>query len=642
MTKFSLLLKNLQQEMKLFLFFTIFFTLSRIFFIIIYSYQLAEGNESEIILCLWYGLRLSLKTTGVIVLLTTVVATLPQLFFKKWPADLLRKAISSLVVLCFTILFFARIPYYKIFNSGFDIMLINGMYDDISAIFVTAVNEYQLLWRFPAAVICGVILAWMLCKLLDRKTYTVEVVNKKTRYCYSVMLIVALTVFGVFVRYGGAFSYAKSVNWENAERLKSNLLNEAILDDGQALYRVKSLAGRITKNNNVTIGSDVLRQKIDLLGGNPQAANVDEAFKKAVAVPKLAQQPQNVVMIIGESHALWPFLPEYAGLGLVEKELALIKSPNCFTTKVMLAQGTGTMPTVNGFLTGLPDAGLYPNSQPESYKKKYGTGIGSVMKALGYKTVFWYGGFEAWQNIKQFTLSQNFDEFHCAGDFNYEGGNSWGCPDEVLFQYVEKYMVEEKELPTFHVILTTTNHPPYTIDVVAKGFPEEVIKQNLPDSLDSDTETLKKMGHIWYADQSIGNFIEKVEADNPDTLFVITGDHAERFDFAKEVDLKTLSAVPCIFYGQNVRKDLLADNKVGCHLQIIPTLAAMVGTEGATYSSVYSDLFETSEPVYNHRLWADAENIYKINSETPKPLADKIQAARQVTAWRVLKGNDIH
>lgn len=27
----------------------------------------------------------------------------------------------------------------------------------------------------------------------------------------------------------GAFSYAGSVNWENAERLKSNLLNEAIL-----------------------------------------------------------------------------------------------------------------------------------------------------------------------------------------------------------------------------------------------------------------------------------------------------------------------------------------------------------------------------------------------------------------------------
>lgn len=72
----------------------------------------------------------------------------------------------------------------------------------------------------------------------------------------------------------------------------------------------------------------------------------------------------------------------------------------------------------------------------------------------------------------------------------------------------------------------------------------------MPDSLSSDEEILNEMGHIWYADQSIGNFIEKVEADKPDTLFVITGDHAERFDFAKEVDLKTLSAVPVSFMAR--------------------------------------------------------------------------------------------
>lgn len=347
------------------------------------------------------------------------------------------------------------------------------------------------------------------------------------------------------------------------------------------------------------------------------------------------------MLIIGESHALWPFLPEYKDLGLVTKEQNLINTPNCFKTNFMLAQGTGTMPTINGFVTGLADAGIYPNSQPESYKTKYGTGIGSVMKALGYRTVFWYGGFEAWQDIKQFTLSQNFDEFYCAGDFQYEGGNSWGCPDEILFKYVEKYIAEEKDERTFHIILTTSNHPPYNIDVVAKGFPKEEIKQKLPDSLSSDEEILNEMGHIWYADQSIGNFIEKVESDKPDTLFVITGDHAERFDFAKEVDLKTLSAVPCIFYGKNVDKDLLADNKVGCHLQIISTLAEMVGQKGDTYSSIWPSLFDYNGIVFNHRLWTDTEKIYKINSEIPNTLANKIKAARQLTAWRVLKGNDI-
>lgn len=633
--------KNLQQEMKLFLFFTVLFMLFRIAFIGIYSYQLGDGSYSEIVLCLWYGLRLSLKTTGMIVLISAVFATLPQLFFIKWPSDLLRKVISSSVVLLFTLLFFARIPYYKIFNSGFNIMLINGMYDDISAIVDTAVNEYQLLWRLPAAIICGIILAWILCKFLDTRTYVIKVASKTRRWLYSLGIIIFLTIFWIFVRFGGAFSYTKSVNCENAERLKSNLLNEAILDDGQALYRVKSITERIKKINNVNISANVLRQKIELLGGNPSADSIDDAFKKVVTIPKLQEQPDNVVFIVGESHALWPFLPEYENLELVPKELKFLNSPNCFKTDFMLAQGTGTMPTINGFVTGLADAGIYPNSQPESYKTKYGTGIGSVMKALGYRTVFWYGGFEAWQDIKRFTLSQNFDEFYCAGDFQYEGGNSWGCPDEVLFKYVEKYLNKEKQEKTFHIILTTSNHPPYNIDVVAKGFPKEEIKQKLPDTIGSDEETLNEIGHIWYADQSIGDFIENVEDDKPDTLFVITGDHAERFNFAKEVDLKTLSAVPCMFYGKNVSKDLLAENKVGCHLQIIPTLAEMVGKKGDTYSSIDSSLFDDNGTVFNHYLWTNDEQIYKINKKIPEALSNKIKAARQLTAWRVLKGDKI-
>lgn len=60
-------------------------------------------------------------------------------------------------------------------------MLINGMYDDISAIIDTAVNEYSLLWRLPAAIICGIILAWILCKFLDTRAYKIKFISKNKR-----------------------------------------------------------------------------------------------------------------------------------------------------------------------------------------------------------------------------------------------------------------------------------------------------------------------------------------------------------------------------------------------------------------------------------------------------------------------------
>ena len=67
----------------------------------------------------------------------------------------------------------------------------------------------------------------------------------------------------------------------------------------------------------------------------------------------------------------------------------------------------------------------------------------------------------------------------------------------------------------------------------------------------------------------------------------------------------------------------------------------MVGQKGYTYSSIWPSLFDYNGIVFNHRLWTDTEKIYKINSEIPNTLANKIKAARQLTARRVLKGNDI-
>ena len=134
---------------------------------------------------------------------------------------------------------------------------------------------------------------------------------------------------------------------------------------------------------------------IQSVGGNPQAATIDEAFTRTITEEKLPTQPHNVIFVLGESYGLWPFLPNYEELGtyIVQEGKAIQSSPKAIHTKYMLAHGTGTMPAVNGFVTGLADAGLYPNYEGQSYKSKYGTGIAQMMKHFGYKTVFWYGGF---------------------------------------------------------------------------------------------------------------------------------------------------------------------------------------------------------------------------------------------------------
>ena len=69
----------------------------------------------------------------------------------------------------------------------------------------------------------------------------------------------------VFFRFGGAFGYTNSINWESAARLNSNLLNETILDDAQALYRVKSIAKRTSELEDIHLTPAELHEKYNPL-----------------------------------------------------------------------------------------------------------------------------------------------------------------------------------------------------------------------------------------------------------------------------------------------------------------------------------------------------------------------------------------
>lgn len=617
---------ELRQDFKLFAFWCLVIMCFRVAFLAVYTEQsegLASAHLGE---ALWYGFRLSLKTSGCIVAAGAVLASVPAVFCENWPAARLRFYTHGFFAFLSSVLLFARIEYYEIFHSGFDLMLIHGLYDDKKAIFETAVKEYNFFGNLAAAFFVSAFLITILRYII----YKFPGRGEQGRIA-TMALILFLPVFCVFVRYGGALSYASSIDWQSAGRTPSHLLNEAILDDGQALYRTYSLKKKLDKSASVDFSEAKLKEYIISAGGDPSASDIENAFLRVVKRPKLTEQPEQIIVIVGESFGLWPMLPEFRELGLVEKTLNIASAADAASIDNMLAHGSGTANAVNGLATGLPEAGLHENYR---VGQVYRTGIGHIMKQLGYKTVFWYAGFPGWQNIEQFIRTQNFDEFYSADDFEYEGGNAWGCADQELFNQVDKY-IRGSSVKTFHIILTGSNHPPYTVNVDRLGFRREDVAGALPASISLSERNLTELGHMWYADRSMGAFIDRVRENKKDTLFVITGDHSERFTFATEQSVKTLSGIPCIFYGKGVDKGWFAGNP-GCHMQLAGTLAEMIAPAGFSYSAFLPSMFETKE-VFNHRLNADSEGMYAQYKN--KELEKKAESMRKIAAWRVIKGN---
>ena len=156
-----------------------------------------------------------------------------------------------------------------------------------------------------------------------------------------------------------------------------------------------------------------------------------------------------------------------------------------------------------------------------------------------------------------------------------------------------------------------------------------------PLDISKDQNTLTELGHIWYADKTMGEFVSFAQNLLPDSLFVITGDHMERFTFAVEQDERVMMSVPCIFYGQGVSKDWFNESSVGSHIQLAGTLVDIVGPAGTEYTSMMPNMF-ASEIAFNQRLFAEKGKLGGARNNDAR-----ISALRKVSAWRVLKGSKI-
>ena len=645
-TKLTNWLDGLQLDVKGLLWFSALFMVFRIAFIGLFQDQLGEVGAGDILEALWLGFRISLKTAGAIVLLTFVFSTLPGIWGSwKWYSPwTIRRWIYGISTALFTFLFCLRIPYFTIFHASFNAMIINGAHDDIGATLQTGISEYGLLWRLPLAIVFCALMVYVFMKVYTNRTWTIQIHGKGKQIAAVLGSILLVVAVGIGLRFGGAFTYNGSIHWENAARTKSNLLNEAILDDGQALKRVSTIYERSKQAKKITITGAELKDIIQSVGGNPTANTIDEAFTRTITEEKLPTQPNNVIFVLGESYGLWPFLPNYEELGtyIVQEGKAIQNSPKAMHTKYMLAHGTGTMPAINGFVTGLADAGLYPNYEGQSYKAKYGTGIAQMMKHFGYKTVFWYGGFGTWQDVERFALAQGFDEFHGATSFPYEGGNAWGAPDGDLFRAITNYVKDEQQgEKVFHFIMTSSNHPPYSVDLVKAGFDASKVIGKGDESIKKDDKTVNEIGHFWYADMTMGKMIRDVEKLDPTMLTLITGDHSERFSFATQVDIPTFSAIPFIVYGQGINPSWLSESSFGSALQINPTLAELVGRKGDTYMSLMPSLFTQPKMGFNHRLYVDASGIHEQGQTMPEEYAKYIKALRTISVWRIVRGNTV-
>lgn len=631
---------NILKIIKTFVFFWLLLCIYRIIFIGgMHEYIAVDSDFSLIFTAIYSGAKLSLQTAGILTL-CMLISLVAEGFSKRlrW----FRQVCSFCVLFITTLLFIARFPFYQQFHSGFNQMIFTAMHEDVYALFISLIEEFHLPLKLCIVVLLVCVLNYIFNKFIDKKWGFFKWSKLKSKY-RLIILLIGVYLLATLSLYGGGWSWKTGVNWENAGITNDTFLNEAILDDYQAIYRAYANQMRMEACNGLSFSADdvdVLAQRLTQKNGNYDLKNY---LKKEATGAKIIK-PQHIFVIVSESYANWPLLAKYNNLHIADNMQKVIAQDNTVYTSHMLPSGSSTIGALMTMVTGMANSNLYLTTMPEALKEPYLTASAPQMKNLGYETSFWYAGPATWENIQEFTLAQGFDKFYSRGNLDENAtGSVWGADDEYLYDAIFKQIDENKA--TFSVILNTSNHSPFNIDLQSKGFNEEVVRQALPESEKNNQELIKELGHFWYADKMAGEFIEKVQKKYPDSLIIFVGDHADRYNIDKTPSMYERYTVPLIITGKGITKDLLPKDNAGSQIDIMPTVIDLIAPEKFEYYSVGTPLMN-NKLGQSYAFWITANAIGNTDDLTDKAqffgeqilppkaqLEDYVNAVRAISWW---------
>ena len=589
-----------QRDIKLFAFILLTLCVYRAYFMFYMAgYLSPSAGADDVLLALLTGLRLSLKTAGAVTLPAFVLCSLPLLALPRLAPVLrrLRFCWGGLAAFAFAVLFQARFPFYRQFQTSFNMQVAAGLNDDAAVLAEMMLREYGLLWRLCIALLLTAVSLYVLRSLLlVRRTYALPALRSGVqRAVFSLGLLFLFAAAFVFVRFGGSFTYAGGVNWENAGVTSDAFLNECILDDGQALYRVRSMHKRLKSGDIVGVDKEHVRAlAVEAAGHAELSADTLTPYLTRTAQGARIPKPRHIFIVLGETYAQWPMLENYAALHAADGIKGLIREPNAYYSRRFMPNGDFTSIAITGLVTGLSEVNQHVNYVARSLREAYPTAMAPQFKRLGYAVDFWYGGVPSWEGMDRFSIAQGFDHFYGYPDFHAEKVNAWGTSDEQLFSALFQHLADEP--PTVHLIMTVSNHPPYNIDVAAEGFDlarARAETAQLPNVDDPDQLALE-LGHYWYMDKIVTQFVHETMKKYPDSLFVITGDHAVRMNPSRTPTMYEYQSVPFVLYGQGVTPAVLAPDVVGGHTNIVPTLIELIAPAGFSYVSIAPSLTENN------------------------------------------------
>lgn len=487
--------------------------------------------------------------------------------------------IVSLLILILLFTSFAEIAFWDEFKSRFNFIAVDYLIYTYEV--VQNINQsYPLYILVPAMFLGSVLVIYVLRKKAFPITFAAKSTIKERVLPYVISVLITF-IFVAFIKNADA---EWSKNRYNSEISKSGIYSFfAAMRNNQMEYNVffqsieNKEAFRVVRkslaSNNTTFISDDLSVKRNIKNDNPEIK-------------------PNVVVVLMESMSA-SFMKEFGNDENITPTLDKLSKESVFFSN-LFATGTRTvrgMEAISLCVPPTPGSSIVKRLDNQNLFT-----IATVFKSKGYQSNFFYGGDGYFDNMNAFFGGNGFNIYdrgrgsvlnddikttrNNINDNEVQFENAWGICDEDIYNKVIQAADKnyKNKLPFLNLIMTTSNHKPYT-------YPENKI------SIPSGTG---RNGAVAYADYALGEFLKNA-SNKPwfkNTVFVIVADHCASSAGKDEIDVANYH-IPAFIYSPLISPQRV--DKMCSQIDLMPTLFTMLHwnyTSNFFGKNIFEDNFE--------------------------------------------------
>lgn len=655
------------------LFFTLLFVCIRLAFILyvgIYQNAMGEVGFEDIINTLINGAKYDDKTVASATIIFLLIGIL--LSFFKFQGKVLN-IYAGIIFFVSIFLGIANMAFFIIYRNTFDNNLLGLFSDDFNIILKTGLQgNYYIGTKIIICIFCSVITFFI---YKNFSNFFDQIFLKKLASKYpKISSVIAFAILCVILLvYINSHLGLKEISLDmNTKFSKDSFLKKITPGAFRNLYIVYKNNQSSSKYFYDKTPIEATKSFFNLPPNSTPPFDLSILLEHTSTNTEKAPQIKHIFYIVSESLSEWNFDDEFDEIGLMSGLKSLVDGKHGFKVEHFLENANLTIRSLDVQITGLFNFDEALNSKV-GVMPLFPTAIGGIMKKLGYETRFYYGGSQIWQQLDRYTQSEGFDKMSANEDFLEYAQNKpypkpleniWGVYDPIMFDYLIDNSLASKK-PTFNMVMTTSNHPPYDVDLKYYNVPMEKIKTflktRIPKTEINHNEDIATMlGHAYWYDKQVTKFIKKASKIFPQSLFIITGDHYGRMYVKAKLDDRVGKSIPLIIYSPTLTPKQLYN--VGSHIDIAPTIVELTAPKGFKYSSFGKPLFSNNYTnkyhndgyalgyyaIENNRFIYTPENGIEYlenfkpksdDKEEAKKLYERLQQARALSWWIFTNGN---